>query len=60
MEGITGDVQLGHLGVADLDAFLVGALVEQTLDLQPRLGRRGADQLDDRNVSGRPRQFCVM
>jgi hypothetical protein len=36
MECIAGDVQRGYLGVADLDAFFVGALVEQGFDLAPR------------------------
>src|SRR5262250_57878 len=52
MECVAGDVERGHLGVADLDAFLVGALVEQAFDLEARLGGRGADQLDDRNAIG--------
>src|SRR5262245_1934890 len=52
MERIAGDVEGGHLGVADLDAFLVGALVEQAFDLEAGLGGRGADQLDDCNAIG--------
>src|SRR5260370_5395642 len=41
------DVQLGHLGVGDLDAFVVGVLVEPTLDGKTGLGRGAGDQLDD-------------
>ena len=46
MELIAGDVEALHLGVADLDALLVGARVERAFDLQAGLGRRCADQLD--------------
>lgn len=62
MELIAGDVEVFHLGFADLDTLAVIARVECALDFQLGLGRRGADQLDDgrRLVSGRPRQFCVM
>jgi hypothetical protein len=47
MEIIAVDVQCRHLGVADLDALLVGPRVERALSLQSGLCRRGADQLDD-------------
>ena len=47
MEVIAGDVERGHLGVADLDALLVGPRVERALDLQAGLGRRRGNQLDD-------------
>ena len=52
MERVTGDVESQHLGVTDLDAFLVGAVIEQAFDLETGRGGRGADQLDDRNAIG--------
>ena len=62
MERVAGDVEALHLGVADLDALLVGPRVERALDLQAGFRRGRADELDDSDtiVSGRPRQFCVM
>jgi hypothetical protein len=47
MERIAGDVELRHLGVADLDALFVGARVERALDFQSGLGGRRPNQLDD-------------
>jgi hypothetical protein len=47
MEVIAGDVQRRHLGVADLDALLVGPRIERAFDFQSGFRRRGADQLDD-------------
>ena len=41
------DVQRRHLGIGDLDAFVVGVLVEPALDGQALLGRGAGDQLDD-------------
>src|SRR5271155_4228265 len=47
MERVAIDVEGLHLGIANLDALLVGARVERTLDLQASLGRGRRDQLDD-------------
>ena len=52
VEVIAGDVQRLHLGVADLDAFFVGPLIERAFDRQTCLGRRRPDQLDDGHVIG--------
>src|SRR5262245_36932882 len=45
MERVAGYVEISHLGVADLDALLVGALIEHALDLEAGLGRGRTDQL---------------
>ena len=47
MERIAGDVEGVHFGVADLDAFFIGSLVERASDLEARLCRRRADEFDD-------------
>ena len=47
MERVACDVERLHLGIADLDALLVGPRVERTLDFQAGLGRRRGDQFDD-------------
>src|SRR5271156_2360048 len=47
MERVAVDVEGLHLGIANLDALLVGARVERTLDLQASLGRGRRNQLDD-------------
>ena len=47
MEHVAFDVEGGHLGVTDLDAFFVCAFVQGARDLQAGFGRRRADQLDD-------------
>jgi hypothetical protein len=47
MERIATDVEAFHLGIADLDAFLIDPRVERALDLEPGLGRGRRDQLDD-------------
>jgi hypothetical protein len=62
MERITTDVEAFHLGIADLDAFLVDRRVEDGLDFETGLGFGRRNQVDDVawSVSGRPRQFCVM
>jgi len=52
MERVAGDVESLHLGVADLDALLVSALIEDALDLQACLGGRRADQLHHREAIG--------
>ena len=52
MERVAGDVEGLHMGIADLDAFLIGPLIERTLDLQSGLGRGRADQLDDGDTIG--------
>ena len=46
MEGVAADVEVLHFGVGDLDALLIGPLIERTLDLEPGFGRRRGDQLD--------------
>ena len=52
MERITSDVEAFHLGVADLDAFLVDRRVEDGLDFEPGRGCGGCDQIDDRSMIG--------
>ena len=47
MEWVAIAVEVLHLGIADLNARLVGPRVERTLDLQASVGRRRRDQLDD-------------
>src|SRR5262245_34651953 len=47
VEGVASYRQFCHFGGGDLDAFLVGPRIEYALDLQARLCRGGADQLDD-------------
>src|SRR5271163_575505 len=47
LERVAVDVEGLHLGIANLDALLVGARVERTLDLQASLGRGRRNQLDD-------------
>ena len=47
MERIALYVEGAHLGIADLDAFLVGRGVERALDFQAGFGRGCGDQLDD-------------
>src|ERR1700732_2994455 len=46
MERVAADVEGFHFGVGDLDALLIGPLIERTLDLEPGFGRRRGDQLD--------------
>ena len=62
MELVAADVEGCHLGVGDLDAFLVGSLVERAGDAQAGLVVVAAisSTTAARLVSGRPRQFCVM
>src|SRR5262245_48285467 len=47
MERVAGDVEGLHFGIADLDALLVGTLVEHARNLEAGLGRGGSDQLHD-------------
>jgi len=47
MKRIATDVEAFHLGIADLDAFLIDPCVEDALDFEPGLGRGRRDQLDD-------------
>jgi hypothetical protein len=47
MERVAADIEGIHLGIADLDALLVGAFVENAFDLQSRLGRGCRNQFDD-------------
>jgi hypothetical protein len=62
MERVASDVEGGHLGIADLDALLIGALVENAGDLEAGLVVVApiSSTTASRSVSGRPRQFCVM
>ena len=62
MERIAGEVEGVHFGIGDLDAFFIGSLIEHALDLEARLGCRGADEFDDGDAirQRRPRQFCVI
>jgi hypothetical protein len=57
MERVAADIEGLHLGIADLDAFLVGALVENAFDLESRLGcgcrNRGGNLWTTRRL-GRP------
>src|SRR5580704_15291568 len=46
MERVAADVESVHFGVGDLDALLIGPLIERTLDLEPGFGRRRGDQLN--------------
>src|SRR5262245_6302914 len=56
MERVAGDVEGSHLGVADLDAFLVGALVEHALDLEALVVVAPINSTTaSRSVRGRPR-----
>jgi hypothetical protein len=48
MERVALDVEGGHFGVADFDAFFVQIVVEFTANRKARLGRGRGDQLDDR------------
>ena len=50
MERVAADVEELHLGVADLDAFLVHPCIEGALHFEPGLGRCRCDQLDDGSV----------
>jgi len=62
MERIAADVEAFHLGLGDLDAFLVDPCVERALNFEPGLGRVAAmsSMMVAWSVSGRPRQFWVM
>ena len=46
MEGVASDVEAFHLGLADLDAFLVGPCIERTFDLETGLRCGCGDQID--------------
>ena len=50
MERITADVEVFHLGIGNLDAFLVDRSVEDSLDFESGLGGRRRDQIDDRGM----------
>jgi len=52
MECIAGDVERGHFGVADFDAFGVGVFVEFATDGETGFRRRRRDQFDDRRSTG--------
>ena len=50
MERVAADVETFHLGVADLDAFLVDPRVEGALDFEPGLDACRRNELDDGSV----------
>jgi hypothetical protein len=52
MEGIANDVEGGHYGVLDLDALVIDAGVERTVDFQAGFGGGRANQLDDSDTIG--------
>ena len=52
MECIAADGEALHVGVADLDAFLVDPGVECGLDLEAGLGRCRGNQLNDGSTIG--------
>jgi len=52
MERIAGDVEGGHLGVADLDALGVGVFVEFAANRETGFCRGRRDQFDDRRSAG--------
>ena len=52
MEFIAGDVERGHFGVADFDAFGVGVFVEFAADGETGFRLRRRDQFDDRRSAG--------
>ena len=56
------DVESGHLGVGDLDAFRIVTFVEATSDGEPCVRGGAGDQLDDDQVADQrlARQFWVM
>jgi len=47
MKRVAADIEGIHLGIADLDALFVGALIENAFDLQSRLGLGCCNQFDD-------------
>ena len=60
MECIALDVERPHLGIADLDALLVGFGIERACDFQTRLCRGRRDQLDDGHaIRERPAAPCL-
>ena len=50
MERIAADVEVFHLGLGDLDTFLIDPRVECALNFEPSLGRCRRDELDDGGV----------
>ena len=52
MERVAGDVEGGHFGVADLEAFGVGVFVEFAANGETGFCRRRRDQFDDRRSAG--------
>ena len=50
MERFALDVEAFHLGISDLDAFLIGGGVEHGLHFEAGRGRRRGDQIDDRSM----------
>ena len=51
LEGVTNEIDRGHLGIGDGDAGGVARGIEFAADAQPSLGRGGADQIDDDAVA---------
>jgi hypothetical protein len=45
------DVESGHLGVGDLDAFRIITFIEATSDGEPCVGGGAGEQLDDDQVA---------
>jgi len=63
MERVALDIEGGHFGVADFDAFGVEIVVEFTANREACLGRsrpRSTRRTANRLVRGQPRQFCVI
>ena len=50
MERVAADVEVFHLGLGDLEAFLVDPRVECALNFEPGLGRCRRYELDDGGV----------
>ena len=53
MKLVAGDVDVSHLSIGDLDAFLIGAVVDRARDLEAGLGRCCADQFDHSEPIGK-------
>jgi hypothetical protein len=52
MECVALDFEPFHLGIADLDPFLIGSGINCALDFKAGFCRRGGDQLDDGHAIG--------
>ena len=60
MERVALDVEGGHFGVADFDAFGVEIVVEFTANREACVGRGRRDQLDDRQSARQGRTSPVL